>query len=131
LSGYTPYPISESDDRLPHIAQKIHRQIHKTALGAEDFLDWIHTSNLKAALGQLKKTGYTLAALEQTSKSINLTSYQPPAKVALIVGNEINGIDRNLLNQADVLLEIPMLGRKESFNVAIAGAIALYHLQTS
>jgi 23S rRNA (guanosine2251-2'-O)-methyltransferase len=131
LSGYTPYPIEKSDERLPHIAQKVHQQIHKTALGAEEYLDWVHVANVEAELRQLKKAGYVIAALEQTPKSVSLSSHQPRDKIALIVGSEVGGIDQVLLNQVDELLEIPMAGRKESFNVAVAAAIALYHLKNT
>ena len=70
-----------------------------------------------------------IAALEQTEKSVDLLKYKPVGDVALIVGSEIGGIKPKALKAADIHLAIPMLGRKESFNVAVATAVALYHLR--
>lgn len=77
-------------------------------------------------ISKLKAGGYQVAALEQVPEAIILDEYQPPKKLALIVGNEVGGIDDNLLALADKLVEIPMRGKKESFNVSVAAAIALY-----
>lgn len=127
LAGYTPFPLTASDPRLPHLASKIDKQIAKTSLGAEKSLAWRHQPDIKLALAELKASGFTLAALEQTKNSLNITSYQPPDKLAIIVGNEVTGLDASVLALLDITLEIPMLGTKESFNVASAAAIALYH----
>jgi 23S rRNA (guanosine2251-2'-O)-methyltransferase len=126
LTGYTPYPLQASDVRMPHIAQKLHAQIHKTALGAEELVSWQQSSELFTVLTQLKSEGYTLAALEQHPKSIKLSDYKPPNKIALIVGREVEGIEPEVLAQCDVIIEIPMKGQKESFNVVQAVAMALY-----
>ena len=131
ISGYSPYPLSNNDSRLPHLAQKAHRQIQKTALGAEETASWSHSADIKTTISELKKSGYKIIALEQTSRAVLLDKYSPPIKLALIVGSEIGGIDQRLLNLSDVHLQIPMKGTKESFNVAVAGAIALYHLTQS
>lgn len=128
LSGYTPYPVSADDDRLPHIARRVEAKIHKAALGAEQSVRWQHSESLTAAVQELRKAGYEIAALEQSVESVTLGDYQPPAKLALIVGSEVGGLDKDSLQKADVILEIPMRGRKESFNVAAAAAMALYHL---
>lgn len=127
LTGYTPYPLAANDSRLPHLAAKIDKQISKTSLGAEKTLAWRHEPDIKLALAELKASGFTLAALEQASGSVDLSRYRPPDKLALIVGNEVTGIEPDKLALADVVLEIPMAGQKESFNVASAAAIALYH----
>lgn len=128
LSGYTPYPAGGADDsRLPHEAQKLHRQISKTALGAEATVPWQHTEDVLALINQLKTDGWRIAALEQSPQSKALPSYQPPQKLALIVGREVEGIEPAVLRAADGIVEIPMLGAKESFNVASAAAIAIYH----
>jgi 23S rRNA (guanosine2251-2'-O)-methyltransferase len=126
LTGYTPYPLQASDVRMPYIAQKLHAQIHKTALGAEELVSWQQSSELFTVLTQLKSEGYTLAALEQHPKSIKLSDYKPPNKIALIVGREVEGIEPEVLAQCDVIIEIPMKGQKESFNVVQAAAMALY-----
>jgi 23S rRNA (guanosine2251-2'-O)-methyltransferase len=129
FSGYTPYPAAQDDTRLPHLAEKTNRAIQKTALGAEKSVNWHKTDDLPAYLEKLKEEGYEITALEQTATSQNLTSYMPPEKLALLVGNEVEGLDVNLLDSINIHLQIPMLGSKESFNVAAAAAMALYHLR--
>lgn len=128
LSGYTPYPKTESDTRLPHIADKLHKQIHKTALGAEVLVPFSHHEELN--LQQLKKDGFRLVALEQSNKSTPLPSYKAPEKIALIIGEEVNGIEQSTLDYCDDIIEIPMRGQKESFNVSVATGIALFALTT-
>jgi len=127
LTGYTPYPLAQNDDRLPHLALKIDRQIGKTSLGAEKTIDWRHADEIDSVLADLKEKGFTIAALEQAPESIKLPDYRPPDKLALIVGREVEGLERAVLDSSDLILEIPMLGQKESFNVASAAAMALYH----
>jgi len=132
LTGYTPYPaLPANDPRLPHISQKLTKQINKTALGAESMLPWTHLESVAVCIEQLQADGYVIAGLEQTTDSIRLPDYQTPAKVALLLGREVEGIEPALLGICDVHLEIPMFGRKESFNVVQAAAIALYHLRFS
>lgn len=125
-SGYTPYPRIENDSRLPHIAEKVTKQIHKTALDAETIVPFEHidTPNLDA----LREQGYRIVGLEQDSRSHILTTYQTPDKVVLLLGEEVEGITQDLRDECDDLIEIPMKGRKESFNVSVATGIALYHL---
>jgi 23S rRNA (guanosine2251-2'-O)-methyltransferase len=129
LTGYTPYPEDKNDERLPHLRKRTALQIHKTALGAEDFLDWEVISDINVCLGRLKNEGYYTAALEQTKNSMDLNEFTPAKNVALIVGNEVNGIEEPVLKQVDVALQIPMSGHKESFNVAVAAGIAMYKLK--
>ena len=127
LTGYTPYPRATDDARLPHLALKIDRQIGKTSLGAEKTIDWRHADEIDSVLADIKEKGFTIAALEQAPESIKLPDYRPPDKLALIVGSEVEGLEREVLDSSDLILEIPMLGQKESFNVASAAAMALYH----
>ena len=125
LSGYSPYPeLSDHDPRLPHLRQKINQQIHKTALGAETMVafEYQETPDLQT----LRQEGYAIVGLEQTRQSINLADFQPPAKVAIILGEEVHGINQSLIDQCETLLEIPMKGQKESFNVSVACGILLY-----
>lgn len=129
FTGYTPHPSTEHDERLPHIHQKLTQQINKTALGAEWLILWEHHEDIFTLLDQLKEEGYVIAALEQTKKSIALPDFQPPQKIALLLGREVEGVEASLLKQADIALEIPMFGAKESFNVVNAAAIALYELR--
>ncbi len=129
LTGYTPYPILPNDLRMPHIAQKLTKQIHKTAIGAELTVPFAHHEAIEPLLDSLRASGYTIAALEQTPTSIPLQTFKPPAKIALLLGEEVAGIAPELLGQCDVALEIPMHGKKESFNVSVAQGIALYALR--
>lgn len=126
LSGYTPYPSVANDPRLPHIAEKLTSQIHKTALGAELLVpfEYQETPDLK----DVRAKGYRLVGLEQDARSIMLPDYHPTGKIALLLGEEVHGIDATLMQQCDDLIEIPMRGKKESYNVSVATGIALYAL---
>ena len=126
LTGYTPYPLSKNDSRLPHLAAKITKDIHKTALGAESSQAWSFKDNVIGVINKLKQAGYSVAALEQTSQSKNLATYQAPARIAIVVGREVEGIEKDILKLCDLCVEIPMKGNKESFNVTQALAMALY-----
>lgn len=126
LSGYTPYPNTENDTRLPHIALKLTSQIHKTALGAEEIVPFEYRE--VPPIDELKNKDYRIVGLEQDEKSSLLPSYQTPDKVALVLGEEVHGIPAELLEQCEDIIEIPMVGKKESFNVSVAAGIALYHL---
>lgn len=128
LTGYTPYPAMEKDSRLPHIAAKVDRQIQKTALGAEKSVDWNHSDDIYALLYDLKSAGHQIVALEQTKKALPISKFKPAQDIALIIGSEVGGLDKAVLDMCDTHIQIPMSGKKESFNVAVAAAIALYHL---
>jgi tRNA G18 (ribose-2'-O)-methylase SpoU len=129
FTGYTPYPQLESDERLPHMAQKLGRQIAKTALGAEKSVNWEHRTDVRELINNLKRDGYTVAALEQSTGSQRLHEYVPTEKTALLLGREVEGIEDGLLALCDITLEIPMLGSKESLNVVQAAAMALFSLR--
>jgi tRNA G18 (ribose-2'-O)-methylase SpoU len=125
LTGYTPYPASPQDSRLPHLRDKLAKQIHKTALGAEDSVPWSHQEQVETAIQNLKAEGYQIIALEQTPDSVLLPLFRPHTDIALLIGREVEGIDTELLALCDTVVEIPMAGRKESFNVVKATAMAL------
>lgn len=136
FSGYTPYPTFEGDTRMPHFADKLTRQIHKTALGAESTVDFERFENLEEVIAKLRKENAVLVALEQFPGSLNPQECRQQVKerfadrpVALIVGNEIHGVNDDILKQVDLIMEIPMHGTKESLNVSVATAIALYSLK--
>ena len=129
LTGYTPYPKSADDDRLPHVANKIHAQINKTALGAEDSVKWQQSTNILEVIERLRSDGFEILALEQTEHSVPLPELKVHEKIALIVGREVEGIEHEVIEQADRVVKIPMLGMKESFNVVQAAAMAVYHLR--
>jgi tRNA G18 (ribose-2'-O)-methylase SpoU len=128
-AGYTPYPLQAQDTRLPHESRKITEQIHKTALGAEMLPSSLHATT-QDAMSAARKDGYQIAALEQHPKSSNLVTFHMTTQTALLVGNEVTGIPDSDLQAVDVILEIPMFGSKESFNVSVAAGIALYQLRT-
>ncbi len=128
LTGYTPYPKIEGDPRLPHEINKIDKAISKVSLGAEKYLDFETKKDIKKLVKQLKQDGYRIVALEQSKKSINLNQYKPLERIVLIIGNEVEGIDSSTLSLVDDIVEIPMLGKKESFNVVQAMAMASYYL---
>ncbi|HSW37264.1 MAG TPA: TrmH family RNA methyltransferase [Candidatus Saccharimonadales bacterium] len=127
LSGYTPYPLAKDDQRLPHLAHKIGRQIHKTALGAETMVAWEQIPDIISLVASLKSAGFIVVALEQDQQAIQLPDFKPSEKLALVLGREVEGIEENVLAACDQIIEIPMLGHKESFNVVQAAAMALYH----
>lgn len=127
LTGYSPYPQKDKDERLPHLSQKITNQISKTSLGAELSLPWQQTPDIYEALQDLRDEGYTIVAIEQAKTSIPLPKFKPESKIALLVGREVEGIEPEILALCDSIVEIPMFGKKESFNVVQAAAMALYH----
>lgn len=129
FTGYTPYPVSKNDTRLPHLAQKITKQIHKTALGAENCVAWQHADNITQLFNELRSEGFQLIALEQNDSATKLQKFIPANKVALLLGREVEGIDEKLLSYCDKIVEIPMFGKKESFNVIQATAMSLYHIR--
>lgn len=133
FSGYTPYPKLEEDTRLPHFADKITRQVHKTALGAETTVDFERFEYIDDALSSVR--GAVIVALEQfkdskapSSVAESIALKHSGKDVVLVVGNEIHGVDESILKRADYVMEIPMKGNKESLNVSVATAIALYEL---
>lgn len=123
-TGWTPSP----DKGLPHVRKKLASELHKTALGAEDIINIHYKEDITNLLKELKQSNYRVVGLEQSSDSIALPNYQSPDKIALLLGEEVNGIEPELLKQCDDVVEIPMFGRKESFNVSVATGIALYQL---
>lgn len=129
LSGYTPYPKLPNDSRLPHIANKLTGQIHKTALGAEEMVPFEYQEAPDFAA--LRSSGHRIIGLEQDERAAMLPNYKAPEKVALLLGEEVEGLTPDLRAVCDDLIEIPMHGQKESFNVSVATGIALYQLAVS
>ena len=103
--------------------------IHKTALGAEESVDWVHFSSTFEAVGSLKEEGFSIVCLEQVHNSILLNEFKPEKneKYAIVVGNEVTGVDQLIVDNSDVCLEIPQQGTKHSLNVSVSAAIALWH----
>lgn len=128
IGGYSPYPIAKNDERLPHEASKIHNRIAKTALGAENTMHWERYSNVETLIGELKNNNYQIVALEQAPSAVILPDFKTTRNIALVLGREVEGIDNNILAMCDTCVEIPMFGKKESYNVVQAAAMTLYHL---
>lgn len=118
LSGYTPCPPRP--------------EISKTALGADEFVEWDHYGSLHKLLNYLKMDEYTLIGIEQTDQSILLTEFMWPSdqKIAVVFGNEVTGIDDELLPHLDHAIEIPQFGRKHSFNISVSFGIVFYDMLT-
>jgi 23S rRNA (guanosine2251-2'-O)-methyltransferase len=116
ICGYSPTPE--------------HKQMAKTALGATDTVDWIHYPNALEAIQELKQNGYTVFAIEQAVGSISLEKFQANnySKIAVIMGNEVEGVQQSLIEACDGCIEIPQLGMKHSLNVSTAAGVILWKL---
>jgi 23S rRNA (guanosine2251-2'-O)-methyltransferase len=109
-------------------AQPPHKEIHKTALGAEDSVEWAYFAETNDALRTLKNKGFCLIALEQTegSTSLELFPIKENQKYALIFGNEVKGIQQEVIDYCDYCVEIPQFGTKHSFNVSVTAGIVIW-----
>jgi 23S rRNA (guanosine2251-2'-O)-methyltransferase len=109
-------------------AQPPHREIEKTALGATQSVDWRHFPDTLQAIAELRDAGYTIIAIEQALGSVMLNTFEPEAdhKYALIFGNEVNGVDEEVMKNIDQCIEIPQFGTKHSFNIVISAGIVLW-----
>ncbi len=107
-----------------------HREIHKTALGAEESVKWKYYPATSEAIMELKAAGYMVLALEHTTNSLMLQDFVIPAenKIALVFGNEVEGINDESLKLADACLEIPQFGTKHSINVSVAVGVTLWEI---
>jgi tRNA G18 (ribose-2'-O)-methylase SpoU len=107
-----------------------HREIQKTALGATESVEWRYFSKTADAIGDLKKKGYKIVAVEQAEGSIELQDLQIDydLKYALVFGHEVNGVDQEIVNSCDMCVEIPQFGTKHSFNIAISVGIVLWEV---
>jgi tRNA G18 (ribose-2'-O)-methylase SpoU len=118
LCGFTPQPP--------------HRDIHKTALGATETVDWVYYENTVEAVKDLKQRGYQVYAIEQTEGSISLEQFKqlhPNASdhpLAFVFGNEVDGVDQEVIEICDGVIEIPQWGMKHSLNISVAAAIVLW-----
>jgi 23S rRNA (guanosine2251-2'-O)-methyltransferase len=115
LCGFTPQPP--------------HRDIQKTALGATETVQWHHVQNTLDAVHNLRNNGYTIIAIEQVHNSISLEKFKIDAtkKYALILGNEVEGVDADVIKACDAVIEIPQVGTKHSFNISVSMGIVSWH----
>lgn len=127
--GYTPYPHVSGDERPPHVSDANHRAIAKTALGAEGTVSVRHLPDTLTALREARDHGFKIIVVEQAEKSLNLYHYRHTVPVALILGNEVTGVTPDVLDASDTILELPMIGQKESLNVSVTAGIVLYQLR--
>lgn len=107
-----------------------HRDIHKTALGATESVDWKHYEHTLDAVKQLKEEGYKVYAIEQTENSIMLDKFVPEGKVAIVFGNEVMGVEQDVINACDGVIEIPQFGTKHSLNISVSAGVLLWELWT-
>lgn len=116
LCGYTPQPP--------------HRDINKTALGATETVDWIYFPTAVEAIEQLKNKGYKVFGVEQTEGSISLQKFSTNQndKIAVVFGNEVEGVQDDVLKLVDGSIEIPQLGMKHSLNISVAAGIVLWEI---
>ncbi len=131
LSGYTPRVHDEN--LLPHLREKLDKEIHKTALGAENMLDIYSSGDILKELEKLQSQGWKIVGLENNVSNLPLCSLcdsnlrkKLTDKVVLVLGEEVGGIDYSFYDIIDLFVEIPMRGKKESFNVSVAAGIAMY-----
>ena len=119
LVGYTPSPV----DRFG----RAQAEIEKTSLGASKTMGWEQVVTTKEIIERLQADGVCVAAVELAKGSVSLKDFIEPEQVAYIVGNEVDGVSKEALELADVTVELPMLGQKESLNVSVTAGIVLYH----
>ena len=107
-----------------------HKEISKTALGAEDSVSWRHVEDAVDECVRMKADGWTVCVLEQAHGSIDLMDFSPEEgkKYLLVVGNEVSGVDQRIVDMADIILEIPMHGVKHSLNVAVSTGMAIWKM---
>lgn len=120
LIGTTPRPTDNFG--------RIQKDISKSALGAETWIKWEYKKTLVPLIKSLKKDGYKVIALEQDNNSINYKKIKKEDKMAIILGPEVSGIPKKILDLCDVIAEIPMYGKKESLNVSVACGIFLFEV---
>lgn len=105
-----------------------HRDINKTAIGAQDVVSWEHRQDILSLLADLKNAGYTIASVEQVEGSTSLEniSFTPDDKIALVFGNEVKGVNQEVIDSSDLCVEIPQFGTKHSLNISVSMGIVLW-----
>ena len=123
LTGFSPRPTDQFN--------RTQKDIAKSALGAETWIPWEYKKTLIPLVNSLKKEGYIIIAIEQDKRAIDYREIKTPEKVAIIMGPEVTGLDKKVLDKCDFIAEIPMQGKKESLNVSVACGIALFRILES
>jgi len=122
LCGITPAPLDKYG--------RENKRLAKVALGAEKTVAWDRRDSALLAIKELKSQGYEIISLEQSPKSVSIfkAALAPKKKYALVLGAEVEGLSRDILDKSDLIVEIPMSGKKESLNVAVAFGVAVFQL---
>ena len=120
LTGWTPRPTDKFG--------RIQKDIAKSALGSETWIPWEYKKGIIPLLNKLKKDGFKIIAIEQDKKAIDYRKIKITNKVAIIMGPEVMGLSKNILDKCDLIAEIPMYGKKESLNVSVACGVALFKI---
>lgn len=120
MTGYTPSPVDDFGRKR--------KDISKVALGAEDSLEWQYYSSISSLLKKLKKEKVQIIAIEQSEKAIDYRKVKCKSSCVFILGNEVKGLSKSILDKADIIAQIPMKGKKESLNVAVSAGIALFRI---
>lgn len=120
LAGYTPAPVDAFG--------KARAEIAKTALGAERTVPWEKVKDIGTLIRRLKSEGVFVVALEQDARALDYRKFKSRFPLALVVGNEVRGLSRAVLNQCDAIIEVPMRGKKESLNVSVAFGIGVFEI---
>lgn len=120
ITGFTPRPTDKFG--------RVQKDIKKSALGAEEWIPWEYIKSIKVIINKLKKEGFQIIAIEQSGKAIDYRKIKPKKKVAIILGPEVGGLPKSILDQSDITAFIPMYGKKESLNVSVAGGIAMFRI---
>ncbi|KKQ80320.1 MAG: tRNA/rRNA methyltransferase [Candidatus Moranbacteria bacterium GW2011_GWD2_38_7] len=124
LTGYTPSPAEENKV----YKTRADKMIEKTALGAEKSVVWEKSEDLELLLEKLKAENFSIVALEKNEDAVDISKYEKNFPIALILGNEVEGVSPEILSKCDAVVSIPMRGKKESLNVSVAAGIAMYEL---
>ncbi len=120
LTGYTPRPTDKFG--------RVQKDIAKSALGAETWVDWEYRKTLVPLINSLKKKNYEIIAVEQDRKAVDYRKIKVPNECVFILGPEVFGLDRKILDKCDKIVYIPMYGKKESLNVSVACGVALFRM---
>jgi tRNA G18 (ribose-2'-O)-methylase SpoU len=113
---------------IGYSAKPPHKEIRKTALGAEDTVSWKYFKTTAEAIEDLRKENYKLYAVEQVKDSISLEKFSIDTKLAVIFGNEVTGVEQSTIHLCDGCIEIPQLGMKHSLNIATAAGVVLWEI---
>lgn len=110
-------------------AQPPHREIQKTALGATESVDWKYFNTTIEAIQELKISGYQIASIEQAENSTMLNEFNPSTeKIAIVFGNEVKGVEQEVIDKSDVVIEIPQHGTKHSLNISVSCGVVVWDL---